>query len=223
MKWLDNLIERKLDEAIQKRQNELDELESNLKRLRETVDVRIEEIRHELAGIEGEIRDVDKFLKHIERAVSVKENIETVRISSEWLKRALYDHSERTLAKTYEYNPDADDWREEAIPFTVSPEKPFGPKRIRSGFGFGINSIKFIEGDGYGKYEIILNGLKRSFFLKRKNGNEDGVILIHRLLFCQMNSMLQIRQVEGEGTLKCALLGVVAGPNKQIFFESVFV
>ena len=219
MKWIEKLVEKKVNERLESKFKEV--LSSALG----TMTIQISDVYEEIKSFEDIMREthhrLDKtkeFLAQVEKAVSVKENIETIMNSTEWLRRAYWDVAERTRNTTHEYNPATDDWQEKAIEIKVSKEKPFAG-RLKNGFGMSVKAIKYIEGDGYGKYDIIVNNIKRGYFVKRKNGNEDGAILNNQLNYIKQNDILEIKQKSGNGALKCALIAIVAGNSIMLYCD----
>ena len=152
MKWINRWIERKVDEALKTRTEELDTLNQKLRKLEVHITEKSENLKKT-------IDDVANFLWKIERAVSVKENIETVmNVSSNKDILYLFEQvREDTLAKTRGFNAEADALKEDMIPFEVSTGKPF-EYEVLNGVGMTIMAIKFLSGKGYGKYVIQVNG-----------------------------------------------------------------
>lgn len=213
MKWIDSWIEKKLDERIKAKKKDLERLHQRIKALEDYV-------KQKSVGLMGAIDDAAEFLSNIERAVSVKENIETVMNASadRNILLCFEDVREDTLAKTRMYNPDADYHVDEMIPFEISARQSF-EYEVPSGMGMAIMAVKFLDGDGWGKYPIILKGKVYSFFVKKKNGNEDGAIFRTRICFLRENERLKIEQTYGEGSLKCALYVNLAGERKRVLRE----
>ena len=213
MKWINRWIERKVDEALKTRTEELDTLNQKLRKLEVHITEKSENLKKT-------IDDVANFLWKIERAVSVKENIETVmNVSSNKDILYLFEQvREDTLAKTRGFNAEADALKEDMIPFEVSTGKPF-EYEVLNGVGMTIMAIKFLSGKGYGKYVIQVNGRDNTFFVKRQNGNEDGAILRTRLIFLRQHDLLRIRQTDGAGRLKCALYVAIAGPRRVLLAD----
>jgi len=105
----------------------------------------------------------------------------------EWSARSLWDFASSVLAKTYEYNPSADDWRllrsidipdmpvvgngwelqtamaAPAAWYTVMSGAPAAPFRIPAGLGFGFYGFWFSGADlGIGSgYMLDINGVTR--------------------------------------------------------------
>lgn len=210
MKWLDKWIERKVDERIKANKKDLERLNQKIKELDAYVTKRSFKLKET-------IDDVANFLSKIEGAVSVKENIETVmNVSADKDILYLFEQvREDTLAKTRMYNADADNWKDDMIPFKVSTTKNF-QYEIPSGLGMSIMAVKFLSGKGYGRYIIKVNQVEKAFFVKRQKGNEDGAILRTRIVFLRENELLTIKQTDGVGSLKCALYVAIAGNRKKM-------
>lgn len=221
MKFLDKLVERKIDKLLSAdlgkidfAVKELDDKQGELKRLISIIEERIK-------GMEDMANHLEMGFSVLERAVSVKENIDTIMLSNAWLRKAYWNYAESIKAKTQEYNPSTNDWQERIISFEISLEKSL-QGRVTQGIGIGIKAVKFMKGNGYGTYGIYVNGVRRSWFVKRKGGNEDGAIFLNQLLCLRETDVFEIKQETGEGSLTCNLFIIVAG-NEHLFLTNNFL
>jgi len=218
----DKFFEKKIEKALNAKKAEIDSL-----------DHRQHELLMKIAGLEEYIskwdttaykKMVDKNVETIQdylqeiwkdASVSVKENIDTVLLLPH-LSKAMRQIAEDTLTKTRIFNSEADTWIDELFLFKINPEKRIY-FIIPADVGITFYAVKFLGGKGYGRYQINVNGVHHSGFLKRENGNEDGVILFYHLRFCQANDRVKIYQTYGEGELQAALKFFVAGRHTTIF------
>ena len=196
----------------------LEEQQINVEALRKE----FTEAKQELGQVREELTYTQNRLNAVKKeGMPIKGSIDVIMTSIDWIRLLYFDFGREIHKKTLEFNRKAEDWQERPLEFSVSPDTPFGFK-VTHGFGLGFKAIKYIEGDGYGKYYINVNGVDRSWFIKRKDGEEDGALFMNMLIYAQADDIIEVKQVNGKGTLKCALYCIVAGEKKALYTDKYY-
>lgn len=210
---LDKWIKTKIEEVLRTKAMDVSQLREKILEAHRELDLKISTTQSHIDEAEHEFTS---FLSKISEAVSVKENIETIMHAHDTdISKMFYQISEDTLTKTRQFNKDADMWKDEMIPFQISPNQDF-KYYVPNDRAMSLLAIKFLSDDGYGKYAIIVNGVERSFFVKREKGNEDGAIFGTRIVFLRPSDVVKVQQTYGAGRLECALYVVLAGSRKTL-------
>lgn len=97
----------------------------------------------------------------------------------------------------------------------VTPEKPVFFK-TQSNSLIEVLGVKFISGDGGGKYGFYRGSERIREFTKSKIANEDGITLGPDYILNYPDDVFGIRQLSGDGSLQMAILGMELKPPGAI-------
>jgi len=159
----------------------------------------VSETREKIGNIKGELEVMETNYLKLRRKTFKAQGIEKIIFHPDYLKE---DKARLVnIAKT-QFNAISYQFSRFSFPIKISKKTTYF--RVNSNCAIAIKGLKFMDGDGWGRYQINKGTEPQREFAKSRLIQEDGILMN---IYYYPDDVVSINQIQGDGEIQIELLG----------------
>jgi hypothetical protein len=212
-KKINELIEKKIKENLTQYKSELKNLEKKIdtavsqefKQIQSEVDLLPSEMRSNLTSLSKDMDQLTKDVKKLQGKTFKAQGIEKI------IHHSDYSQNDKdNLANIAKTQFNLHNYQLSRLFFPIKVSKKNTYFKVNSNCAIALKGLKFVEGDGWGRYRINRGANILCEFSKSKLVPEEGILINH--IYYYPDDIMNITQIQGEGEIQVELLGYKVTP-----------